>query len=59
MCNNYEFQDGFTSLAILPPVGDGIIPGTEKDRPISLGHLIGNKIFFFKWHLFIFETLLV
>lgn len=35
-------KDGFTSLAILPPVGDGIIPGTEKDRPISLGHLIGR-----------------
>jgi len=36
-----QTKDGSTSLSILPP-GEGIIPGTEKDRPISLGHLIGR-----------------
>jgi len=35
-------KDGFTSLSIIPPAGEGIIPGTEKDRPMSLGHLIGR-----------------
>eukprot|EP00088_Acartia_fossae_P029369 TRINITY_DN3021_c0_g1_i5.p1 TRINITY_DN3021_c0_g1~~TRINITY_DN3021_c0_g1_i5.p1 ORF type:complete len:527 (-),score=123.01 TRINITY_DN3021_c0_g1_i5:584-2131(-) len=35
-------KDGFTSLTILPPPGEGIVPGTDRDRPISLGHLIGR-----------------
>ena len=34
-------DDGSTTLSILAP-GDGLVPGTEKDRPISLGNLIGN-----------------
>jgi len=34
-------KDGSTSLAILSP-GFGIIPGTERDRPVSLGSLIGR-----------------
>ena len=34
-------EDGSTSLAILTP-GEGVIPGTEKDRPISLGNYLGN-----------------
>jgi len=33
--------DGSTSLPILTP-GDGVVPGTEKDRPVSLGNLIGK-----------------
>ena len=34
-------EDGSTSLAILTP-GDGVIPGTERDRPVSLGALLGR-----------------
>ena len=34
-------EDGSTSLAILTP-GEGIIPGTEKDRPITLGSFLGK-----------------
>jgi len=34
-------EDGSTSLAILTP-GEGIIPGTEKDRPITLGSYMGK-----------------
>ena len=32
----------FFSLAILTP-GEGIVPGTTRDRPISLGSLIGKR----------------
>ena len=34
-------EDGSTSLAILTP-GEGIIPGTERDKPVSLGNFIGK-----------------
>jgi len=34
-------DDGSTSLAILTP-GEGIIPGTDKDRPITLGNFLGK-----------------
>jgi len=34
-------EDGSTSLAILTP-GEGIIPGTERDRPITLGNYMGK-----------------
>ena len=34
-------EDGSTSLAILNP-GEGVIPGTEKDRPVSLGNYLGK-----------------
>ena len=34
-------EDGSTSLAILTP-GEGVIPGTERDRPITLGNFIGK-----------------
>jgi len=34
-------DDGSTSLPILTP-GEGIIPGTEKDRPITLGNYLGK-----------------
>jgi len=34
-------EDGSTSLAILTP-GEGIIPGTEKDRPVTLGTFLGK-----------------
>lgn len=34
-------EDGSTSLAILTP-GDGVVPGTERDRPVSLGALLGR-----------------
>ena len=37
-------EDGSTSLAILTP-GEGVIPGTEKDRPISLGNYLGKVRF--------------
>lgn len=33
--------DGSTSLPILTP-GDGVVPGTDRDRPVSLGSLIGK-----------------
>ena len=33
--------DGSTSLSFLTG-SDGIVPGTEKDRPVSLGELIGK-----------------
>lgn len=36
-----RMKDGSTSLAILTP-GEGIVPGTTRDRPISLGSLIGR-----------------
>eukprot|EP00092_Neocalanus_flemingeri_P068908 GFUD01084319.1.p1 GENE.GFUD01084319.1~~GFUD01084319.1.p1 ORF type:complete len:320 (+),score=57.43 GFUD01084319.1:50-1009(+) len=34
-------DDGSTSLAILTP-GEGVIPGTEKDRPVTLGTFLGK-----------------
>jgi len=34
-------EDGSTSLAILTP-GEGVVPGTERDRPVSLGNYIGK-----------------
>ena len=34
-------EDGSTSLAILNP-GEGVIPGTERDRPVSLGNYLGK-----------------
>jgi len=34
-------EDGSTSLAILTP-GEGIVPGTDKDKPVSLGSLVGR-----------------
>ena len=34
-------EDGTTSLSILTP-GEGIVPGTERDRPVSLEALIGK-----------------
>jgi len=34
-------DDGSTSLAILAP-GDGIVPGTERDRPVSMGTFLGK-----------------
>ena len=33
--------DGTTSLSFLTG-GDGVIPGTERDRPVTLGSLIGK-----------------
>jgi bromodomain-containing protein 7/9 len=34
-------DDGSTSLAILTP-GEGVVPGTERDRPVTLGMLLGR-----------------
>ena len=34
-------EDGSTSLTILTP-GEGVVPGTERDRPISLGNYLGK-----------------
>ena len=34
-------EDGTTSLAILTG-GDGVVPGTDRDRPVSLGNYIGR-----------------
>ena len=34
-------SDGSTSLSFLTG-SDGVVPGTEKDRPVSLGELIGK-----------------
>ncbi len=36
------------SLAILTP-GEGIVPGTARDRPISLGNFIGKPDFKLKF----------
>jgi len=36
-----KVDDGSTSLAILTP-GKGIVPGTERDRPVSLGAVVGR-----------------
>ena len=38
-------EDGSTSLAILNP-GEGVIPGTERDRPVSLGNYLGKVMKF-------------
>lgn len=34
-------EDGTTSLAILT-AGEGILPGTDRDRPVTLGNLLGR-----------------
>ena len=34
-------EDGSTSLTILTP-GEGVVPGTERDRPVSLGNYLGR-----------------
>lgn len=34
-------EDGSTSLAILT-AGEGVVPGTERDRPVSLGNYLGR-----------------
>lgn len=34
-------EDGTTSLAILT-AGEGVVPGTERDRPVTLGNLVGR-----------------
>ena len=34
-------SDGTTSLSFLTG-GDGVLPGTERDRPVTLGSLIGK-----------------
>ena len=34
-------EDGSTSLAILT-AGDGVVPGTERDRPVTLGNFLGR-----------------
>jgi len=34
-------EDGSTSLAILTP-GEGVVPGTERDRPVALGNYLGK-----------------
>jgi len=34
-------EDGSTSLAILTP-GEGIVPGTDNEKPVSLGSLVGR-----------------
>ena len=37
-------SDGTTSLSFLTG-GDGVLPGTERDRPVTLGSLIGKVSF--------------
>lgn len=34
-------EDGSTSLAILT-AGEGVVPGTERDRPVTLGNFLGR-----------------
>jgi hypothetical protein len=43
------------SLAILTP-GEGIVPGTARDRPVSLGSLIGKRTSLFVKRLSLKET---
>ena len=37
-------EDGSTSLAILT-AGEGVVPGTERDRPVTLGNFLGRVRF--------------
>ncbi len=37
-----QTEEGSTSLSFLTSGGEGVVPGTDKDRPVLLGSLIGK-----------------